>query len=348
MNELQKTTKKTTNKVILASSLLFGSLLSGTVFAETEYSNIYVFGDSLSDVGNLHEVDVDGSLTYGERFSNGPVIVEYVTQQLLGEEAVLYPSLHLAGLNVGTNYAVAGAVSIDEDGNENTPDINLPTQVNAYLLANNGVADPNALYMLTIGGNDVRYARGLIQQRIFDPENSATRIDAYQSLYQAASSVATQLGKLLYSGSQSIVLINTPDIGLIPETQLIKQATLAEADNFFERFQAKYIDQSATLLTTAYNAMLNEQINGLKTAFPEASISTFDLNGLLNDIVANPAEYNFTNVTDACNYLLTSESPALLPECLAPTSYLFFDEIHPTTSGHRIAAGEIVEQLENN
>jgi phospholipase/lecithinase/hemolysin len=54
----------------------------------------------------------------------------------------------------GTNYAVGGATSA-------TPaaaGINLLNQVGAYSAYAAGHADPNALYVVMIGGNDVRNA----------------------------------------------------------------------------------------------------------------------------------------------------------------------------------------------
>ena len=54
----------------------------------------------------------------------------------------------------GTNYAVAGATSAIGDANG----INLPEQVGAFSAFEHGVADPSALYVIMIGGNDVRDA----------------------------------------------------------------------------------------------------------------------------------------------------------------------------------------------
>ncbi len=47
---------------------------------------------------------------------------------------LLTPSYHLLPVNsFGNNYAIAGAKAVDDDGDESTPDINLPTQVNGFL-----------------------------------------------------------------------------------------------------------------------------------------------------------------------------------------------------------------------
>ena len=57
----------------------------------------------------------------------------------------------------GTNYAVGGATSaLAAIGGPTL--INLPEQVAAYSAFVSGQADPNALYVVMIGGNDVRNA----------------------------------------------------------------------------------------------------------------------------------------------------------------------------------------------
>ncbi len=59
---------------------------------------------------------------------------------------------------------------------------------------------------------------------------------------------------------------------------------------------------------------------------------------LLDTIVANPASYGFTNVTQPC---LTGEvNYAGGTPCADPNQYLFWDELHPTAAGHEILANE--------
>jgi phospholipase/lecithinase/hemolysin len=58
----------------------------------------------------------------------------------------------------------------------------------------------------------------------------------------------------------------------------------------------------------------------------------FDTAGLLRNIVANPATYGFTNVTDACY------GAAAKTVCANPNQYLFFDDLHPSAQGHVVLA----------
>ena len=93
-------------KLVTAASLLV------TAFAVNAdaYSNVYVFGDSLSDNGNLNLLTGAPTPT---RFTNGPVAVEVVAGGLgLGQ---LLPSNHLNGVIEGNNFAYAGAKAVDSD-----------------------------------------------------------------------------------------------------------------------------------------------------------------------------------------------------------------------------------------
>lgn len=88
------------------------------------FTEIYAFGDSLSDVGNAGI------------FSNGPVWIQQLAPDL---------GLSVSPSNLGGNvYAVGGATTSGV----------LSTQVPDYLGDAGGVADPGALYVIMAGGND--------------------------------------------------------------------------------------------------------------------------------------------------------------------------------------------------
>jgi phospholipase/lecithinase/hemolysin len=145
------------------------ALLAASAAQAADFSAEYVFGDSLSDRGNLAELEnvlgiFPGNFpdppSFHDSFTNGNVAVQDLAQSL-GLNA--NPSLWLTGFKdpaglfggpafvPGTNYAVAGATSAD--ANAGTPGINLPEQVAAYNAFVSDHADPNALYVVMIGGN---------------------------------------------------------------------------------------------------------------------------------------------------------------------------------------------------
>jgi phospholipase/lecithinase/hemolysin len=100
---------------------------SSAPIATPRFSNLIVFGDSLSDNGNVG------------RFSNGPVWVEWMATAL-GLE------LHPARTG-GTNYANAGART-------HGGSMDVLAQTAAYL-SHRGSADPDAFYVVFAGANDL-------------------------------------------------------------------------------------------------------------------------------------------------------------------------------------------------
>ena len=82
-------------------------------------------------------------------------------------------------------------------------------------------------------------------------------------------------------------------------------------------------DAAATLFSEQFNA-------GLLATLP-SGVTYFDTFDLLDSIVANPAAYGLTNVTQSC----FDGIPSI---CSDPSQYLFWDDIHPTTTADAILA----------
>ena len=105
-----------------------------------QFDNLVIFGDSLSDVGNLYKF-----LPYWNgRFSNGPVWIE----QLAADLGMLAPTPSSLG---GNNFAWGGAQT--GTGSSAAPVVpNVREQVGLYLATE--VVSPTALYVLWAGAND--------------------------------------------------------------------------------------------------------------------------------------------------------------------------------------------------
>ena len=317
--------------------LATAALTASAAFANAQqYSQMYVFGDSLSDNGNLQAVTQDPNIP--ERFTNGPVAVEVVAAQL---GLTMSPSYHLLPPSVtlgnfGNNYAVAGAVATDEDGDVTTPDINLPTQVGAFLQIHGFQAPEEALYVVMIGGNDIRAARTVMVEGDF-----GARRDANKVIKKAVKSVKQQINTLIAAGARNIAVVNAPDIGAIPETDLVSAQALSVADNFRDKIVAKKLEKITRVLTAVYNGRLAAAVSDIEDE-TGIDIIEYDLFSFLDDTIDNFEEYGYTNNTDACVYAITGGG--FNPECNFE-SFVFFDEIHPTAITHQRAAGEILEIL---
>src|SRR5687767_11267998 len=145
-------------------SLLAAALAVAAVpaLAQTDtYSQTVFFGDSLSDSGHFRPALIQAagpSAAILGRFTTNPGLVwsEYLADYYGTDASTAWGATGATPTpGTGTNYAVGGArVGQDTVGGLGyTP--SLATQVNAYLTANGGQADANALYSVWGGANDL-------------------------------------------------------------------------------------------------------------------------------------------------------------------------------------------------
>ncbi len=278
------------------------------------YTAEYVFGDSLSDNGNLAEVAYHQNFpnppSFHDSFTNGPAAVSVLAATL---GVPLTPSLWVTAFHdtfnlfggasfvPGTNYAVAGATAAASPVG-GLPGVNLPQQVAAFGIATTLHADPNALYVVMIGGNDVRNA-------------------VLQGTGPAAvtAGVTAELGAiqtLASEGAKKFLVVNVPNVGVIPE--------FAQDDPSQAGLATTYSQQYDLQLSTGLSSL------GLAAG---TSLTQFDLYAYNAGVLANAAAYGLTDTVDRC-YTTTPLSAATSPQC-GPNAaninnFAYWDAIHPT------------------
>ena len=300
--------------------------------AQTSFRRIVVFGTSLSDPGNAFAL-VGGTSTPpdyafdptpgvylvptqpyargGHHFSNGATWIEQFARPL-GLAGSVRPAFH--GSAGATNFAVGGARA-----NDVTSPFGLSGQVSAFLaaLGEGNQAPSDALYVIEMGGNDLRDALAALRD---DP----TFVTSFDILNDAAGSIRSNVVRLRDRGARKFLVWTAPNIGVIPAVTALG-ASAAAAANF---------------LTAA---VFNPALVGQLTAVSGIEITWLDVYTKLNQIVAPPnpgAAFGLTNVTDACI------QPKVPPfECKNPDEYLFWDGIHPTTAVHGIIAQQAATTL---
>ncbi|MEB3280624.1 MAG: SGNH/GDSL hydrolase family protein [Lyngbya sp.] len=286
---------------------------------DSHFNQIFVFSDSLSDPGNLFKITSnyteipvpESPFSYEGRFSDGPIWVEYFTPKF---GLNLTPVTSPIQSEDGTNFAIGGATSGDNNTiNVLRPDISEPLpgltqQLNYFiepLLATNQSANSEALYVVWAGAND--YVRNFLLGLDSDPTIPVNNIsNAVQSLYDV--------------GARNFLLLNIPGLGNTPF-----------ALNFG-------LQQPLNELTAAHNFLLNSAVDGLNESLPEANITLVDVNAIFNNILENPGEFGYTNVTDSWINAVTACLQVNCEELPNPDEYIFWDLIHPTTATHEIIA----------
>lgn len=318
-----------TTRYLRLLALLFWWLFSLGAQAQV-FDKIYVFGDSLSDRGNLAALSADPDFVFldflnhfpfDKGFSNpkspsepGRRAVEVLADAL---GLPLTPSLHLVEAPQGTNFAVAGAVAAGLLPDGGVDDNNLDVQLAAFDFEVGPAASAdleNALYVVFIGGNDIRAARDAFSRGL-----------AKRVVHTAVEKVDAAVRHLAARGAKAFLVVNAPNIGVIPESRLLAQSThhpalLVRATRYTKKFNKGL---SATLQRTREELDLN--------------LVEFDLFHFFGTLLANSRALGFDNLRDACvdNPILPVMPPPI-PGCVDTLdSFVFFDEVHPTNHVHR-------------
>ncbi|WP_376098740.1 SGNH/GDSL hydrolase family protein [Roseomonas sp. CCTCC AB2023176] len=295
----------------------------GVQGARAEYANLFVFGDSLSDQGNLRTLSgglIPAAPTYPVgTFSNGPTWAGYLSQSLgLGPAR---PSL--LG---GTDYAYGLARTDSTAPGFGLPAfLNLPGQVTSFIDGPSSAA--GALFAVWAGANN------MLQALAAAPGQADPAVFLATEAQAAAANLLTQLERLRADGAEDFLVLNLPDLGRTPRLNTEPQTAAA-----------------GRAAAQAYNAALAAGLAGFD-AQPGVEVRQLDVFGLFDRVFASPASFGFTDVTTSC---VTGPTPAIYVDPAAATigctpgqaaATLFWDPIHPTTAAHQqiaIAAAALV------
>ncbi|MGF1546576.1 MAG: autotransporter domain-containing protein [Thiotrichales bacterium] len=343
-----------------------------------DFTQSYFFGDSLTDAGS-----------FGSRFTVNPGLVwAQQLATLLGTNGAafgLFNPTSVPGTLVqaqgGTNFAQGGARVTAFPG---VPPDSLPgaiplkNQIDTYLTTAT-TADPNALYAVWGGANDVFFQASLAGS------GTITSAEAQTNIRTAAAALVQEVGRLQANGARYVLMPNLPDIGKTPAvilqgiasvgaaisapattiqqaqgaaTLALRQETTTPAQQ--TAAQQAAVSAAATVLGVpagviqgaadqvragffGLSHLYNLALNG---AIAQAGLQVIQINvtGLFNELIANPAAFGLTNVTaPACN----TASALTCGAAQADTSqaYLFADGVHPSPEAHAILARAMLAQL---
>jgi len=296
--------------VALAVVLLPAAIAVRPAAADTR-TEAFVFGDSLSDSGNFYALNggvyPPAPFYYDGRFSDGPVWWEYFVE-MLGIHAT---DLAVAGAFTGDRNESDGAFT----GNPATEQYpGLSDQVTAFLAARPQGVNPDALYVLWAGPNDLIEHLGLVL---------ATGDQSYINPVEPASNLAASIAALASHGARYFMVPSMPNLSVVP--RVLHFPTPLQAQVFALSYLYKTVIESVVANTV-------QQLG--------VTLVSVDSFGLLTTANANPGAYGFTQVTTEC--LVRPDPlnpygwiPCVAPGSPAPQGWFFWDDLHPTTQGHR-------------
>lgn len=322
----------------LAAAALLG--LSAHGVQASNFDGIVVFGDSLSDSGQLPD-QATNRLT-GNRLTNRTETGEFgqVATQFLSDRLGMGPLLpSTSGLGVplaaedGSNYAVAGMTSgqilssiTDQSVVRNPETGQVLRAKEGYLPANNGQADANTLYYLNGGANDFI---GLISS------GNVTEATLTATTQEAAENIGTAAITLAQAGAKNLVVSDMPNLARTP--------LAAGAASSLPEAQAQEFLGGLNASNAGFNNALGQYINQIDSS---VNVVRLDVNRLFDEFLADPEAFGFAANTN--NQLTSScfdatrggcgENPVLGINSANPdpSKLLFNDAVHPTEAAQEI------------
>ncbi|KAM0015987.1 putative triacylglycerol lipase [Helianthus debilis subsp. tardiflorus] len=311
---------------------------------------VYIFGDSLVDVGNNNHlalslikadfphngVDFPTGEATG-RFSNGKNPADFLAEKVGLPMAQPYLSLVSKWKTsnkypiTGVNFASGGA------GLFNRTDlveqvISLTQQVEYYSLVYEQLVRElgsdgaqthlaKSLFVIVIGSNDLF--------GYFRNNSKVSRQYTPQQYVDLMASTFKQFIKTLYGmGARKFVVTGVGMIGCCPRQR--KQTPTKECDVEANEWSRKYSDDLILLL------------KDLKSELSYINYSYFDTYNAINNIIQNPQAYGITEIEEACCGLgnLKADIPCIPISTYCPDrrNHLFWDFVHPTETVSSIFA----------
>ena len=280
-----------------------------------DYTTIVVFGDSLSDTGNVADLTEakygvripgpDADYTDG-RFTDGADTLPPAENYFgvwIEQLAATFPSKPVvkASLDGGTDYAygfafTGGGTSVFTFGASDSLSVtinNIGLQITDYLATHPRIND-KTLFVVWGGANDIL---------------NATSED---DVIDAGINQTLNVQRLVDAGATQFIIPNLPPLGLIPRLNGSPTTSVP-----------------ATEATELYNEVLDGGVALIRdfNFGRHLSLSQLDVFTLFDEIVAAPAKYSLVNVTASSQGIPVD-----------PDTYLFWDGLHPTTRGHNILA----------
>ncbi|MEM1303951.1 MAG: SGNH/GDSL hydrolase family protein, partial [Planctomycetota bacterium] len=196
----------------------------------------------------------------------------------------------------GDNFAFGGAETAGPGGFTGLFINGLDEQVDEFIASRD--PDPEALHVVWAGANDL--------------------LNGQTDMAVPVGNIAGEITRLYDNGARDFLVLNLPDLGATP------------------RFNSD-ASQSATFSTRTddFNAQLGSTLDVLEGSLPGADFTQFDVDGVFDELLTDPASLGLTNITDQ----------ALGDPAVNANEYLFWDDVHPTATVHAMLAEQIAVEL---
>ena len=297
-------------RTVAPAALAFAGVcaLASAASAQT-YSRLVVFGDSLSDNGNLFAASggaqPPAAFYWQGRFSNGPVFAELLGFNL-GRQTAGSP------VTGSINYAYGGA---------RTDTSAFPPGMRNQLLAYTGAGGTfGAGDLVSVWGGANNVFQGLAAFSLA-PVGTNPQSFMQPIATSAASDINFIVNSVATAGAGTVLVMNLPKLSLTPQFNTSPAGALAD------------------FAATTFNGALFTQLSATAAARPGTNIILVDVFKAGDVIAQNPSAFGLTNATNACF------NQSTLSVCANPNESFYFDGVHPTAAGHQIIADLATDYL---
>ncbi len=294
-------------KIVFIFFTLFFSMLTSAA----SLNKMVVFGDSLSDNGNLyefmkHQLPLSPPYFKG-RFSNGPIWVELLMEHYFpgkGQEHLL-------------DYAYGGAGVLEDDDDEDAL-FTLRREISTYLLTHQNKADADSMFVVWIGSNNY----------LASPDEPEQQVD------KVIIGIQHGLEKLVESGAKHLLVVNVPNLGRIPAAREFDAIDRMSAASFRHN---ELLEKKVGDLRNRYPDVQWLYFN-INLVFDEMSVYP-ERYGFSNVTDTCYEEVMHDSVSlkrgSVLKMVASIKSPLREDAC---DGFLFFDPVHPTGPAHKLMA----------
>ncbi|XWS51143.1 hypothetical protein CRYUN_Cryun12cG0151500 [Craigia yunnanensis] len=316
----------------------------------------FIFGDSLSDVGNnkylsrslaqaslpFYGIDFGNGLPNG-RFTNGRTVADIIGDKtgLPRPPAFLDPSLTEDEiLENGVNYASGGGGILNETGGYFIQRLSLWKQIELFqgtteLIKNKlGKQEAekffqDARFVVALGSND------FINNYLMPVYSDSWNYNDQTFVEYLMETLQKQLLVLHNLGARNLMVFGLGPMGCIPLQRILSTSGQCQ--------------ERANKLALSFNKASSKLLVNLESKLPNSSFKFGDAYDVVDDVISNPYKYGFNNSDSPC-CSLGNIRPALtcLPAstlCEDRSKYVFWDEYHPSDSANELIANELIKKF---
>ncbi|KAI4329625.1 hypothetical protein MLD38_027993 [Melastoma candidum] len=333
------------------------TIVLGVVFFRCDCEIVqFIFGDSLSDVGNnnylskglakanlpWYGIDFGNGMPNG-RFCNGRTVADIIGDDmgLPRPTAFLDPSLtEDTIMQNGVNYASGGGGILNETGTYFIQRFSLYRQIELFqgtqdlIVAKVGHDKSQsffqqALYVVALGSND------FINNYLMPVYSDSWTYNDDSFVEYLTQTLQTQLTLLHGLGARHLMVFGLGPMGCIP-LQLVLSTTSG-------------CQERTNKLALSFNRAVSKMVNDLGSQLPNASFTFGDAYDVVNDLISNPSKYGFNNSdSPCCSWGKIRPALTCIPVsklCKDRSKYVFWDEYHPTESANMLIANELIKKM---